>query len=222
MAITRGEIIEAIHKGTGGSNKKYEKWSNGMWVTDSGVEGLMVACIAEAVNKSQEQHESLVLEMSFGGIKDSSKAKPKPGPPPAALKGANRADIVLFNGSDRPTCVIEVKRSWNAGQCWGDLERIRDLVRSCSYVEGGSLKRGFLAMMIAKKANAAKSPKNRIDEQVDKIKEVVKTEFEKRGQGIDYHLGKAIPLGGRFREFYGDWRAASFCIEIASRKQVER
>ena len=68
-----------------------------MWVTDSGVEGLIVACIAEAVNKSQEQHESLVLEMSFGGIKDSSKAKPKPGPPPAALKGANRADIVLFN-----------------------------------------------------------------------------------------------------------------------------
>ena len=59
----------------GGSNKKYEKWSNGMWVTDSGVEGLIVACIAEAVNKSQEQHESLVLEMSFGGIKDSSKAK---------------------------------------------------------------------------------------------------------------------------------------------------
>ena len=57
MAITRGGIIEAIHEGTSGSNKKYEKWSNGMWVTDSGVEGLMVACIAEAVNKRQEQHE---------------------------------------------------------------------------------------------------------------------------------------------------------------------
>ena len=177
----------------------------------------MVACIAEAVNKGQEPHESLGMEVSFRNIRKMSRARLRRGRQPATVKDTNRADIVLFNGFVRPTCVIEVKRSWNADQCWMDLERIRDLVRACAYVKGGSLRRGFLAMMIVKKATKTKSPDDRIEEYMGKIKERVDTEFKSKGQNVKYHPGKARPPGNRFRELYGDWRAASFCIEISSR-----
>ena len=217
MAVTTDGIISAIEEGANAANKKYENWSNGSWVTDSGVENLMVACIAEAVNKGQEPHESLGMEVSFRDIRKMSRARLKRGRPPATVKDTNRADIVLFNRFERPTCVIEVKRSWNSDQCWMDLERIRDLVRACAYVKGGSLRRGFLAMMIVKKATKTKSPNDRIEEYMGKIKERVDTEFKSKGQNVKYHPGKARPPGKRFRELYGDWRAASFCIEISSR-----
>ena len=53
MAITRKAIVAAMEKGIITANDKYEHWSNGSWVTDSGVESLMVTCIAETVNKCQ-------------------------------------------------------------------------------------------------------------------------------------------------------------------------
>ena len=209
-------------KARASQTKKYEKWSNGSWVTDSGVEGLLVACIAEAVNERQERHESLEIEVSFRAIREMSGARLQRGRRPATLRGTNRADIVLFNRSERPTCVIEVKRSWNADQCWKDLERIRDLVRTCAHVEGGSLRRGFLAMMIAKKATKTKSANDGIEEQMHKIRELVDTKFKKRGQNIEYHPGKTRPLGKGFRELYGDWGAASFCVDISSRNRADQ
>ena len=198
------------------ANRKYEQWTNGSWVTDSGVEGLMVACISEALNKRQEEHESLAMEVPFRHIRELSEAKVKRGPKPAMLRGTNRADIVLFNGFERPTCVVEVKRSWNTDRCWMDMERIRGLVRACNFEQGGSLKRGFLAMIIAKKATKTKSAKDRIEEYVLGKKKLVDAQFENQGLNVRYLSGNARPLGKRFRQLYGDWSAASFCIEISS------
>ena len=216
MAITRASIIEAVHEGTTAANRKYEKWTNGSWVTDSGVEGLMVSSIAEAVNNRQEEHESLAMEVPFQYIRDRSNARAKRGPRPATLKGTNRADIVLFNRYERPICVIEVKRLWNKSRCWRDLERIRDLVRACAHGEGGSLRRGFLAMIIAKKATSSKPADDRIKEYTCTIKKLIDAEFENRGLNVRYHPGDARPLGKRFRQLYGDWSAGSYCIEISS------
>ena len=131
-------------------NKKYETWSNGSWVTDAGVEGLMGACIAGAMHRSQEQHESLGMEVSFEDIKDLSGAKPKLGPQFQAAASANRADIVLFNRHVQPNCVIEVKRKWDDKSCSRDLKRIRDLIRTYALERGGSLRRGFLAVTVVK------------------------------------------------------------------------
>ena len=176
----------------------------------------MVSCIAEAVNRRQEQYESLAMEVPLGDIREMSEAKVERGRWPATLKGRNRADMVLFNRFERPTCVVEVKRTWNAGRCWKDLERIRDLVLACAHGKGGSLRRGFLAMIIAKKATNTKSSDDRIKEYIRGIKEMVDVQFENGGLNVRYLPGDARALGKRFRQLYGDWNAASFCIEISS------
>ena len=216
MAITKSQIIEAIEDGIVAANRKYEGWTNGSWVTDSGVESLMVTCIAEILHKHQEPQESLGLEVSFRDIRELSQASPGPGRRPSTMKDTNRADVVLFNAALRPTCVIEAKRSWNAKMCGRDLQRIRDLVRKCAHGHGGSLRRGFLAMIIARQATTTKSAKERIHEQMEKIEGSVNSTFAKKGQKVTYHRGGAKPPGKRFRALYGDWRAASFCIEISA------
>ena len=71
-------------------------------------------------------------------------------------------------------------------------------------------------MMIPKKATKAKSPDDRIDEYVGKIEELVNSHFNSKGQSVKYHLGKPSALGKRFRDLYGNWKCASFCIEISS------
>lgn len=219
MAITKSGIVEAIQEGTSVANAKYERWSNGSWITDAGVEGLMVTYIAEAVNKRQEEYESLNLEVSFEYIKRSSIANVARGRKHKTLRGRNRADIVLFNRSYRPTCIIEVKRLWNADQCWKDLERIRDLIHTCSHWREGTLRRGFLTMMIAKEATKTKSAGFRIEEQSNKIMELISDSFKSREQDITFYLGQSEDIGEKFQKLYGDWNSASFCIELASKSQ---
>lgn len=216
MAITRKQIIEAIEKGILAANRKYEGWTNGYWVTDSGVESLMVTCIAESLGKKKGRQKSLALEVSFRDIRELSKANPGPGRRPSTMSDTNRADIVIFNAAQRPTCVIEAKRSWNAEMCYRDLRRIRDLVRKFAHGHGGSVRRGFLAMIIVGRATKTKSAEERIDEQMEKIEGLVNSKFDKKGQKVTYHRGDAKPPGKRFQDLYSDWRAASFCIEISA------
>ena len=214
MAITRKQIIEAVHEGTADANQRYEKWSNGWWVTDSGVEGLMVAGIAETIHKHQTQQESLRIEMAFRDIADRSGATPKRGPSPAAVRHTSRADIVLLNRRDRPICVIEVKRSWKKAVCLKDLDRIHGLIQRLSHQNQGSLQRGFLATIVAKNATSAKSPKDRIGEQVDRIQDAVQQHFRNRGANLVLHQGEPVPLGERFVNDYGEWATASLCVEV--------
>ena len=216
MAMTGGAVVEAIREGTMAASGKCEKWTNGLRVTDSGVEGLMVSGIAEAANRRREQHESLAMEVPFGDIGERSEASAERCRRPAALRGANRADMVLFDRLERPACVVEVKRTWNAGHCWKDLERIRDLVHACARAKGGSPRRGFLAMIIVKAATGTRSADDRIGEYVRGIGERVDSQFENKGLNVRCRSGDARALGKRFRQLHGDWSAASFSIEISS------
>ena len=71
-------------------------------------------------------------------------------------------------------------------------------------------------MIIAKEATKTKSAEERIHEQMEKIEESVNSTFAKKGQKVTYYRGDAKPPGKRFRKLYGDWRAASFCVEISA------
>ena len=215
MAITRQQVLDSIHKGFGDADSKYERWTNGSSVAYAGVESLIVANVAEAVNDLQESHEHLYLEYPFSDILENSGAKFRLDRLPETLQGGKRADIVLFNRFRSPTCVIELKRTWNADQCLNDLERIRDLVDTCSHNNGGSLRRDFLAMWIAKEETTTKSGENRIREQESKIISVVNDKFDKMSFRVTFHLSVIREAGEEFRERFPGWRAGSLCIEIA-------
>lgn len=219
MAITKQQIIKSIHKGISNADLKYEKWTHGRTVISAGVEGLMVASVAEAVNECQGRGESLDLEYSFSKIREESGAESRRGRKMSTLKGGNRVDIVLFNSYDKPTCVIEIKRTWNSEQCLKDLHRIRDLIRAYSPKRGGSLRRGFLAMWIAKVATQTRTGSDKIREQLVKIEKDVDDKFDPKELAIEYHLGRIRGAGKEYRKEYPDWRAASLCIEIGGDRQ---
>ena len=149
------------------ANGRYEQWSNGVRVTESAAEGLIASCIADAIYQRQEEQEALFMEMTFSEIRRRSDQTP-----PRNGRG-RRVDIVLCNRGGRPTGVIEVKRKWNASQCLNDIDRIQRLVLACSRDKGGSLRRGFLALMVAKQPWGAKSAETRIREQRAKIEATI-------------------------------------------------
>ena len=216
MAITRQEIIKSIHKGISNADSRYEKWSRGSSVIFGGVESLMVASVAEALNECQDPPEYLDLEYSFSKIKEESGAESRRGPKPSTLSGGNRVDILLFNRYDKPTCVIEIKRTWNFDQCLKDLQRIRDLIRAYSPKRGGALRRGFLAMLIAKNPIGTRNATDKIREQVETIENKIGNRFDSKELIMHFHRGRIRGAGEEYRKQFPDWRAASFCIEIAS------
>ena len=193
----RKTIREAIFAGTKSANVKYEELSNGWWLTDSGVESLLVSAIAESLGSKQSDGESLVMELPFRNIVDWSGTSRRRGRPRATLRGINRADIVLFNRDRKPVCVIEVKRLWDRARCFGDLARIRDLVLQCNRQHDGSLRRGFLALMLAKKATANETAKQRIGTTGGTDRRPDRSRVQQ--QGIDaavlYGTGERLPGG---------------------------
>ena len=211
-------IRKAIFAGTRSANVKYEKWSDGWWVTDSGVEGLLVSAIAERLGSLQSERESLVMELPFSNIVDWSGASRRPGRPPATLRGINRADIVLFNGNGKPVCVIEVKRMWDRARCFADLARIRDLVLQCNRQNGGSLRRGFLALMLAKAATANETAKQRMEKQAERIEDLIEAGFNSKGLTVKCFAGpvRYYPEEYRAKNDEPEWAHAGFCVELSS------
>ena len=102
--MRRSNVVNALLKGVTRANAKYERWSNGWWLTDSGVEGLLVASISEELSKILAKGESLLIELAFEHIQEWSEAARPRGRPPRVLTGKRRADIVLLGGTaDRRT-----------------------------------------------------------------------------------------------------------------------
>ena len=213
MPITKSQIIEAIQQGSLAANRRYEAWSRGLWVTDSGVEGLLVASIAEALHARQGADESLLLEAKFEDIESWAETAPIRGVRPESMGRSNRADIVIFNGRDRPTCVIEVKRTWVTDRCLGDLARLRDLVRRLGRWRAGPLKRGFLAMTLAEEGTAT-TARPHLHARKRDICAVLHQQFPHGGLRWRTHLGPSMNLGKDFRKQFGEWTAASLCIEV--------
>ena len=221
MAITRQQIIEAIHDGARLANERYEAWTGGAWITDSGVEQMMVACIAETIHNSyhapekKDQREGwLAMEIPFSGIKEWSQAKARQGRNPKILKDRHRADLVLFNKRNLPICVIEMKRQWSRRACLKDLDRLHVLVSRLSHRDGGSLRRGFLATTVVRQDKGRVSAEERISDQVAKIRVAVQQHFEGREINWAFHPGPTVPYS------FGGWAWASLCVEVSARRRA--
>ncbi len=214
----RKTIRKAIFAGTRSANVNYEELSNGWWLTDSGVESLLVWAIAESLGSKQSDGESLVMELPFKYIVDWSGTSRRRGRPRATLRGIHRADIVLLNWDQKPVCVIEVKRLWDRARCFGDLARIRDLVLQCNRQHDGSLRRGFLALMLAKKATANETAKQRIGQQAAQIEDLIEAGFDRKGLTLRCFAGPVRHYPKEYRILYDEceWAHAGFCVELSS------
>ena len=216
------DIKDAILQGVRKANVDYEQWSRGWWVSDSGVEGLMVASIARKLNSKLSEDESLLLECPFQYVRERSEANQPPGRRPKTVAGKKRADVVLFDGKYRPTWVVEVKRKWDQGPCFKDLERIRDLVCRQGSLRTGSLEGGFLATMLSKKESDGLSAGEMIRGQIKKIEAAITNKFDHKELILRCHRGnvrnsiRELPQKFRKNPFPEEnWSHVSLCIEIA-------
>ena len=219
--VSISEIENALLEGVQDANRKYERWSRGWWLTDSGVESHMASTIAGKLHWVAGEMESVAMEMHFGDIKDWSNAKPDP--PRLTEKAGYRADIVMLARNWRPVCVIEVKRTWKKTTCFEDLERIRDLILECGREEGGSLSRGYLAFMLAEwgddKAGKGKAEaEEKLAAQLRKIKDEVDQEFDREGLKLKFTLSPEREYPKRYRELHyrteESWVHAGVCIGL--------
>ena len=212
-------IKKAILAGIHEANVRYEKWSRGWWVTDSGVEGHVVSTIAEKLNQHISGQESLVMELPFRTIREWSGAARRRGRPRNTLNSRNRADIVLLDLHNRPVCIIEVKRFWDEGKCFEDLERIRDLIRRCSRENIGSLSRGFLAFMLYARETDNMSAEQSLRKDERDVRQRIRAQFERDGLSLQCHTGRIRRYPKEYRKRYEtvNWVHASFCVELANR-----
>ena len=157
------------------------------------------------------------MEMPFSDIQAWSEARPARGRPRETLRGAKRADIVLLDENERPVCMVEVKRFWDRTRCIKDLQRIRNLLLLCENQNAGSLKRGFVAMMLAKKALLNQSAGERTRGHAKRIKAIVREEFVSEGLTLRFHRGAVRNYPREFQRLREEpnWAHAGFCIELA-------
>ena len=170
-------VVKALLRGVMRANAKYERWSNGLWLTDSGVEGLLVASLSEELSKILAKGESLLIEVGFEHIQEWSEAARPRGRPPRVLTGQRRADIVLLDRRDRPTYVVEAKRYWSRRRGFRDIRRLRALLRTCGQENGGSLQGGLLVLFLSSEARTRREARRDIQDQVERIQREVQEEF---------------------------------------------
>ena len=77
-------------------------------MTDFGVEGFMVASLAETFGKGQKENKSLSLQVPFNIMQECLPPKVAHSPSQGG-NGIRCIDMALFNGNRQTFCVIEVK-----------------------------------------------------------------------------------------------------------------
>ena len=215
MTIARDAVVHAVLRGIASANSKFEEWTKGSWVSDYGVEGFMVAHIAAALRREQDERESLLLEAPFDEIREWSLAARRPGRPRQVLQGNRRADIALFDRRDRTVHVIEVKRRWDRKCCFRDVERLLALLNVCARQSNGSLKHGFLALPIIEWAETWRDARARIQDKADSIEEEVQREFGIEEPTVKTSLGRMRRYPAAYGED-GEWAAAGYCLTFSN------
>lgn len=71
----RKAIKKAILDGIHAVNVRYEKWSRGLWVIDSGIEGHVVSTIAGELHQQIAGQMSLEMESAVGKIRRGPEVK---------------------------------------------------------------------------------------------------------------------------------------------------
>ena len=216
MTISKEAVVDAALRGIASANARYEEWSKGSWVCDSGVEGFIVAHIAAELRKAQAKQESLLLEAPFDVIREWSGVSRPRGRPRQVLRGRRRADIALFDRRDRTVHVIEVKRRWERRSCFRDIERLLALLDVCAKQRNGSLKSGFfLALPIIEWAETWREVRAKVRDRANDIEENVRTHFDIRKRALEVRLGRMRRYPATYDED-GEWAAAGYCLTFSN------
>ena len=168
------EVHDAIHAGVENASNKYLKWSRGRkTLYDSGVEGLIVAEIASQLYKRAQRlghDDSIRWEVPYTKVQKGSGAKPK-GRKVETFKRNKRADLVVFNSSWKPKYVLEVKRRFYGRKdlIAKDVERLADVANKCGKLEGGTLKRGFLAAYDQQRVHRSRSRRQMVEQFEERV-----------------------------------------------------
>lgn len=200
MAITKKQITEALHSGVRAASSDYRKWSHGQVDLP---EYLVVVEIAGSIHKKLGESESLRLEMQYGKVLGGAGFVQGPGAPLKAIGGNTKADLVLLKDGDKPTCVVEVKKTTAYQPIQKDLKRLRDVIYACRDHEG-LLKHGFLSIYLSGDADS-------VTYQIDSVTNTVEAFFKRNSQ-----RARTKPPNIR------TWRAgevASIVVEVTPRRR---
>ena len=214
MTITKDSVVRAALQGMASANAKFEDWSRGSWVSDYGVEGFMVAHIAAALRRQQDERESLLLEAPFEEIRECSGAARHPGRPRAVMQGKRRADIALFDRRGRTVHVLEVKRKWERAGVFRDIERLLALLNACAKQKNGSLKHGFLVLPIVEWAETPKEIKVQVRSRARNIEADIRTKFSIEEPTVEFRMGRMRRYPHHYGET-GEWAWAGFCATFS-------
>ncbi len=118
--MTRCDIIKAVQEGSRDANKKYERWTRGWWLHDSGVEGLLVAGIAEGWGANEigrlvnsdatTEAQAVIARVAFASLGECQS-----GVDCDALRGSSEGrEIAVMRYQAQARCL----------DCGGDLHRI--------------------------------------------------------------------------------------------------
>ncbi len=214
--VGRTAVRDAILDGVQDANKRYEKWSRGGWLSDSGIEGHVVSTIGEKLDGLISGTGSIQMEMPFGAIRQWSKARRPPGRPRISLSARNRADIVIRTGEWRPVYVIEVKRAWEETKCLKDLVRIRDLILRYGRQNDGSLRAGFLTFLLEGWEEEDMTAEQCLRGRERQIREVVREQFDAEGLNSECRRSSIRRWPTEYRELHSmsDYVHAALCVGL--------
>ena len=214
--VGRTAVRDAILSGVQVANKRYERWSKGGWLSDSGVEGHVVSTIGEKLNGVISGKGSVQMEMPFGAIQEWSEARRPPGRPRISLSTRNRADIVIRTRDWRPVCVIEVKRAWEETGCLKDIVRIRDLILRCGRQNDGSLRAGFLAFLLEGWEEEDMTAEQCLKGREREIRRVFREEFDTEGLNLECRRSTIRRWPKKYRDLHeeSNWVHAAFCVGL--------
>lgn len=211
MPVARADVVEGILGGIALANRRFENWSKGAWIPDYGIEGFMVAQIAESLRKKQSESESLLIEVPFSEIEEFSNASRRPGRRQNVLQGRRRADIALFDRQYRSVYVIEAKRMWTRRTCFRDIERILALLNTCARQRNGTLRAGFLCLPIAEWGHGKKEVKEKISKKIRRIEDDVRSHFEIGRRRMELKNGRIQWYPEEYSDGE-DWGTSAICM----------
>ncbi|MDD9997010.1 MAG: hypothetical protein OXQ89_04615, partial [Rhodospirillaceae bacterium] len=91
-----------------------------------------------------------------------------------------------------------------------DLKRIGALVKHYNHAKGGTLRRGFLGFSIAAQGNQSRSADERMEEQINRITNAVRR---------DFNTGCSVQITPHSKpRKHGDWKIWSVVVEVAAKR----
>lgn len=205
------KVRDAIHAGVKEASIKYLEWSRGRkTLHESGVEGLIVSEIASQLYKRIQRvghDDSIQWEVPYTVVQEESGAMPM-GRTVETFKGSKRADLVVFNSSEKPKYLLEIKRRFYRKDLIAkDIRRLADVANKCGSSEDGSLKRGFLAAFDQQRVHKSRSRRQMVEQFEERVWDSIDP---KRWHQIKSCIAKPLPT----KHSPPNHVSFSLCVEV--------